>query len=280
MREYEQLGHMKEANHDPLRGELVYYIPHHCVHKKFRVVFNASCKTESGVSLKEIQMLGEKLQRDLAEIIMRFRRRRICISCDVKMMFRQVRIIESQYDLQRIFWRESPRDRLREYCLTVVTYGMTASAYLAVRCLIQAAREQMEYFPSAARAIIDDFYMDDGITGASNEDKAIKLAKEMKFALGGAGMKLCKWKSNSKALASVLQSGEPSALLLTEDDNASVLGLQWMTDEDEFTFVVKVPVVPAVITKRIILSCVAQLYDPNGYITPVTFIGKIIVQDL
>ncbi|XP_017489438.1 PREDICTED: uncharacterized protein LOC108377682, partial [Rhagoletis zephyria] len=134
---------------------------------------------DSGVSLNETQMLGEKLQRDLAEIIMRCHR--IGISCDIKMMFRQVRIIESQYDLQRIFCRESPRNRLKEYCLAVVTYGMTASAYLAVRCLIQAAREQMEYFPSAARAIIDDFYMDDGITGASNEDEAITLAKEMKL---------------------------------------------------------------------------------------------------
>ncbi|XP_017477457.1 PREDICTED: uncharacterized protein LOC108367366 [Rhagoletis zephyria] len=46
MREYERLGHMKEAQNSPPPSELVYYIPHHCVLKKFRVVFNASCKTD------------------------------------------------------------------------------------------------------------------------------------------------------------------------------------------------------------------------------------------
>ncbi|XP_036346838.1 uncharacterized protein LOC118756166 [Rhagoletis pomonella] len=280
MREYERLGHMKEAQNSPPPSELVYYIPHHCVLKKFRVVFNASCKTDAGVSLNEVQMLGEKLQRDLPDIIMRFRRHKIGISCDVKMMFRQIRIIESQYDLQRIFWRESPREKLREYCLTVVTYGMTASAHLAVRCLIQAARDQLEYFPSAARAIIDDFYMDDGITGASNDDEAIRLAREMRFVLGSAGMELCKWQSNSKVLVNAFQSKEPNTLLLSDNADTSVLGLKWHTDSDEFTFVVKTPEVSVVISKRIVLSCVAQLYDPNGYITPVTFIGKIIVQDL
>lgn len=69
MREYERLGHMKVAAGQPKSGELTYYIPHHCVTKKFRVVFDASCKTDRGISLNDVQMLGEKLQKDLYDII-------------------------------------------------------------------------------------------------------------------------------------------------------------------------------------------------------------------
>ncbi|XP_036319652.1 uncharacterized protein LOC118734064 [Rhagoletis pomonella] len=74
MREYEQLGHMEQVSKPATPGEMVYYIPHLCVIKKFRVVFDASCRTNKGISLNDVQMLGEKLQRNLTEIIMRFRR--------------------------------------------------------------------------------------------------------------------------------------------------------------------------------------------------------------
>lgn len=76
MREYEQLGHMIEAKNPPEPDEKCYYIPHHGLisSKKFRVVFDGSCKTTTGISLNEAQLVGPKLQKDLHEIIMRFRR--------------------------------------------------------------------------------------------------------------------------------------------------------------------------------------------------------------
>lgn len=76
MSEYEQLGHMVEAINPPAQGEMCYHIPHHGVisSTKFRVVFDGSCKTNLGISFNDIQFVGPKLQKDLAEIIMRFRR--------------------------------------------------------------------------------------------------------------------------------------------------------------------------------------------------------------
>lgn len=48
-----------------------YYTPHHGVMSsgKFRIVFNASAKTSSGISLSETQYVGEKKQKDLASIL-------------------------------------------------------------------------------------------------------------------------------------------------------------------------------------------------------------------
>lgn len=53
-------GYMKIADRRP--EGIVYYLPHHAVMKKFRVVFDASCKSDGGLSLNECQFVGELLQ--------------------------------------------------------------------------------------------------------------------------------------------------------------------------------------------------------------------------
>lgn len=119
MREFIRLGHMCEA--PPTKPEsMPYYIPHHAISAdKFRTVFDASCKTSNGESLNSIQMIGPKLQLDIQFQLMRFRRCKYAVIADVVKMFRQVGIHPSQWDLQRIFWREAPGQRLKEYQITV-----------------------------------------------------------------------------------------------------------------------------------------------------------------
>ncbi|XP_055850678.1 uncharacterized protein LOC129915223 [Episyrphus balteatus] len=281
MRESIQLGHVQVANRSPRASNIVYYIPHHCIEKKFRIVYDASCRTNKGISLNEIQMLGEKLQRDLHEIIMRFRRHRIAICADIKKMFNQVRLNKEQWDLQRIFWRENRYEQLKEYWLTVVTFGLTSSAHLAVRSVLQAAKEAQHNYPEAANAIKNDFYIDDCATGETDDKKAIQLAKEMYEILKGAGFELCQWKSNSKRFMEELHAGtvDPT-MVFSGEEKSSILGLKWLIVSDQFTYEVKTPRLVGTLTKRKVVSCVAQLYDPNGYISPVTVIGKIIIQDI
>ncbi|XP_031634329.1 uncharacterized protein LOC116347753 [Contarinia nasturtii] len=171
MRELMQLGHLVPATERPKSDEIVYYIPHHCISKENRIVYDASCETDTGVSLNQIQMLGPKLQKDLFVTIMRFRRHRIAIYADIKRMFNQVKLEKDQWNLQRIFWRENNDQPLREYWLTVIIFGMKSSAHLVVRSVIQAAREAKHKYPKAAEAIENDFYMDDCATGQDSEKK-------------------------------------------------------------------------------------------------------------
>lgn len=83
MSEYETLGHMQEIYDNQESG---YYTPHHGVlsASKFRVVFNASAKTTSGIALNEVQLVGEKLQQDLFIILMNFRQFRFGITADIE----------------------------------------------------------------------------------------------------------------------------------------------------------------------------------------------------
>lgn len=278
MREYEQLGHMIEAKTKPEHNQMSYHIPHHGVmtSNKFRVVFDASCKTNIGISLNEAQYVGPKLQRNLHEIIMRFRRHKIAISADIKKMYRQIKINADQWELQRIFWRERANAPLKEYYLVVVTYGLASSPYVAVRAMHQGAMELKEQFPNAVHAIKEDFYMDDGLTGAETENEAIQLSKDMRFVLQKSGFPLCKWKSNNKKLVHELEGENDTAVVFSEEET-SVLGLKWLTMADEFTYEVKAKPLDK-LTKRTIFSKIGQLYDPNGFIAPVITSAKLLIQ--
>lgn len=101
MDEYEQLGHMKKAEPLP-EAVMLYYIPHHAVERKFRVVFDASAKTSNGKSLNELQYVDPRLQRNLIDIVLNFRTGQYALSADICKMFRQIQVPPQFWDLQRI----------------------------------------------------------------------------------------------------------------------------------------------------------------------------------
>ncbi|XP_055621911.1 uncharacterized protein LOC129765534 [Toxorhynchites rutilus septentrionalis] len=97
IREYAELGHMEMvANPDPQLP--TYYLPHHCVVRpdsittKLRVVFDASCPTNTGVSLNDTLMVGPQIQDDLVAILLRFRFPQYAIISDIEKMYRQIRM--------------------------------------------------------------------------------------------------------------------------------------------------------------------------------------------
>lgn len=238
------------------------------------MVFDASCKTNKNISLNEIQLVGEKLQRDLHEITMRFRRFPIAISADIQKMYRQVKIIPKQWNLQRIFWRKSPKEPIREYSITRVIYGMASAPHCSVRAMVEGANFFRSQYPGAVHAIENDFYVDDGLFGA------IELAKEIQFVLEQSGFPLRKWKSNSKKLLKELRGVNDTSLNLSDDEQTSVLGLKWIISPDEFTYDVNDNEMNAKLTKRIVLSKIPKLYDPNGFVAPFITKAKIFMQIL
>ena len=70
---------------------------------KLRVVFDASSKTTTGVSLNECLIVGPKVQEDLFDILLRFRFFKVAISPDIAKMYRQVELRKKDKDYQCIF---------------------------------------------------------------------------------------------------------------------------------------------------------------------------------
>lgn len=75
-----------------------YYMPRYGVLRedhittKLWVVFDASAKTTSGVSLNDLQMTGPVIQGDLVCILLRFRCYVYVVTADVSKMYHQVQI--------------------------------------------------------------------------------------------------------------------------------------------------------------------------------------------
>lgn len=279
MREYQALGYMRLANrqYDP---KFSYWLPHHAVMKKFRIVYNASAKTKTGESLNSIQLVGSKLQYDLQLQVMRFRRNKIGVATDISKMFNRIGLNPKQWDLHRVFWRESPNEPIKEYVLTVVTFGLASSAYNSVRALNQCAMDQAMKYPEAAKTIQKCFYMDDGIFGGHTINDPKMLCKEIEFVLEQGGFKLKGWASNSKEVEEYMNAKTEDVTVIGEIDEEKILGLCWIKSTDELGIFVRQMNMHGVITKRGILKEIAKLYDPNGFIAPIIVKAKMIMQKI
>lgn len=140
MNEYINLGHMELANCDQRTAS--YFLPHHAVLKestttKLRVVFNASQKTSNGLSLNDQLAIGKTYQRDILAILIDWRFNRFAATSDIEKMYRQILVNPDQRHLQKILWRKSPGEALKEYSLNTITYGTASAPYLAIRTLFQ-----------------------------------------------------------------------------------------------------------------------------------------------
>lgn len=271
MSEYETLGHMEEIWEKHEEG---YYTPHHGIlsANKFRVVFNASAKTTSRISLNEAQLIGEKLQNDLFIILMNFRKFKHGITADIEKMYRQILIHPDDQKYQKILWRDNPQGPIKTYRLKTVTYGQTCAPHCAIRTLVQCANDNEQLFPNGASIIKNCFYVDDLLTGADNLEDAKAIKQDITTILKNGGFNITKWKVN----------GNFEDRELGDQEDGSVLGLFWNLREDKFFYKLKKSDLDKNIiwTKRKVLSKIGQMYDPNGFLGPVIMKGKMIIQDL
>lgn len=157
MKEYAEMEHMVPALNPTSKTH--YYLPHHCIEKesssttKLRVVFDASCKTTSGNSLNDAQLVGPKLQDDLYDTVLRFRLHKVALSADISKMYRQVLVHQDDHDLQRVLWRDNAGAPVQEWCLRTVTYGMASAPFLAIRSLRKLAEIEKYNFSIASKVI-------------------------------------------------------------------------------------------------------------------------------
>ncbi|XP_062538393.1 uncharacterized protein LOC134206681 [Armigeres subalbatus] len=245
IREYQDLGHCREvneANDDPKRPG--YYLPHHAVLRpnnsttKCRVVFDASAKaSESSLSLNDVLLVGPVVQSELYAIMLRFRTYSFVFTADIAKMYRQIRLHPDDTHYLRIFWRESPSERLKVLELTTVTYGTASAPYQATKSLVQLADDEGKEFPVAAEIIKNDCHVDDILSGANTLDDALEAQRQLTTMLGKAGFPIHKWCSNSdKFLESIPNQDRQTPKPLEDCDinqAIKVLGLLWDPTSDE-----------------------------------------------
>ena len=151
-------------------------------------------------------------------------------------------------------------------------------------CVKQNALDFAIDFPFAFDAVKDNFYVDDGLTGADSVKETVKLYKQLQNLFGKADLLLRKWNSS---VPQVLEHIPPdlrdqqSVCQITESvEYTKTLGVEWNAASDHFRLTVaSLPPIDTV-TKRFLVSDIAKTYDVLGWFSPSIIVAKMLLQQL
>lgn len=191
-------------------------------------------------------------------ILIRFWLGAVALTEDVKQMFRQILLESSQCDYQRIVWRFSNSEPIAAYKLKTVTFGIIPSPYLAIRCLLQLAKEGKENQSLASIALQSSLYVDDIVTSVRTVEETRAL--QLQILLQSAGFALRKWASShpdvERSRFWILQWLD-AIIRLEREHFLKVLGLRWYARPDCFEF--QVHPLQRDCSKRMVLSELARI---------------------
>ncbi|CAK9796147.1 hypothetical protein ANTPLA_LOCUS665 [Anthophora plagiata] len=169
-------------------------------------------------------------------------------------MYRQVLVREVNRRYQRILWRFTEENPIEVYNLNTITYGTASASFLATRVLQQVGKDCAQSFPHASTTILNDFYVDDLLTGCETIELAIELRNTLTSILARAGFPLRKWASNDPRVNSRDRDNIHGQVEIKETDKEpKTLGLLWHTKSDELSYSTIKSSEPSRLTKRRIL---------------------------
>ena len=123
----------------------------------------------------------------------------------------------------------------------------------------------------------NNIYVDNILSGCSTEEELMTYYSQSRELLSQAKFNLRSWSTNSKQLQEVTRQDN------TSDPNTTVgiLGLRWNTNTDMVSLSTRTfPDISTFVTKRDILQTSSQIFDPLGWVTPVTVRAKILLQEV
>ena len=190
-------------------------------------------------------------------------------------MFLQVGVLPSDQPSLHFLWREDPTTNVVVYQYTRHIFGAKDSPTCADYALQRTARDNAKFYPEAAKAVLENFYMDDYLDSVESPENAINRSKELVHLLHLGGFKLTKFVSNVPNLADRIdgspQSTEPKVIVSCQEDSSHVLGLKW--DHTNDTLVVSGGTSCAItkpLTQRLDLGLVSKVFGPIGLVAPFT----------
>ena len=143
---------------DPAREDVqsTWYLPHFSLIRpdrtttKTRIVFDASASCQS-VSLNQIIQQDPTLQRELTDVLLRFRRNPVAVLCDIAEMYLHVEIAPKDRSYFRFLWRDMQTNRVPDiYECSRVTFGVNCSPFLTQLVTQEHAKKFADEFPAAA----------------------------------------------------------------------------------------------------------------------------------
>lgn len=281
LKEYLSLGHMKELGENEVPRN---FLPHHPVVKesstttKIRTVFDASAKTSNGRSSNDILYVGPTSQPDLFELLIQWRRYEFAFCGDIEKMYRQIWVNPEHALYQCILWQPPDSEQLKAYKLLTVTFGTASAPFQAIRAIDEIGIRSQDH-PELSELIRKHFYVDDFLGSASSIERANEMRINITNELALYGFRLRKWKANDDQILAGLEDSEKDGVI-DFHNTFKTLGILWQPGCDQFQFKTTQPRRVEVWTKRLVLSEIAKLFDPLGWLAPFVIIAKMIMQEI
>jgi len=304
-------GIVEEVESDHSVHGVTHYIPHHAVIRqdksttKLHVVYNASAK-QDGPSLNDCLYAGPKFGQNIMDIILRFRVHKVALAADIEKAFLMVSIAEKDRDVLRFLWIDITKDEPKIITLRFkrVMFGVSSSPFLLNATIRHHLKENASTMPGTVARISRSIYVDDLAYGADNEDQAYNLYLESKSLLKSGGFNLRKFVTNSTSLQKRINQQEVQLNLQScgadqdqesytkstlgsskqmDDGEQKILGIRWSYSNDCLLFDMNELASHASKldpTKRGIVGIASRVYDPVGFVSPVTIRFKVLFQDL
>ena len=199
-----------------LTNDQIHYLPHHGVVRqdkatsKLRIVYDASAKS-TGPSLNECLYTGPKFGQSIFDILLRFRLQQVALTGDIEKAFLMLSMYEGDRDSLRFLWVDNPhaeRPEIVTLRFTRAVFGVSSSPFL----LNATIKHHMETYRKVDAHFVDKFlssiYVDDLVTGTSDEESAYELYLKSSQRLAVGGFRLRKFVTNSEELRHRIQLNE------------------------------------------------------------------------
>ena len=231
-----------------------------------------------------------------------FRKNTVGLTADIEKAFLMVGIQADHRDFLRFLWFENPRlekPKIVHFKFTRLVFGLRPSPAILGETIKHHLELHRQSDPEIAELLANSLYVDDLLTGESGDDEALAIYKRAKKIMSEGGFNLRKWRSNSRKLQEAIaqeesfkQEGESYAKPSTdlnaappndEDAFVKVLGMNWNTVTDEIFFdfsELSAYASSLPLSKRSVLKITAKIFDPMGFLTPLTVEMKILFQEL
>ena len=268
-----------------------YYIPWKAVFNPesistpCRLVFDASQVTPSGYSLNSIVAKGRNNMNKLVVILIRWFFHRCVFHTDIRKMYNSVHLAQEHWRYQLYLWHDELSPDSEPFVKVIMTliYGVKSSGNQAESALRKVARLYIDKYPKACRALLDDTYVDDCLSGADSEEETSQMIENLQLALCPAGF----------TVKGFVRSGsDPPEELSKDGVSVKVAGAKWYPKVDKISLVSgdmmfsqkrrgkKSEGVPENLTRVQCASKVAELFDLAGLATPITCGWKLDLRSL
>ena len=255
-----------------------------------RTVLNASSTTSSGLSLNDCLAKGTPDLVELLSVMLDWQMGDSAFCGDISQFYPTILLIAKHWQYQRILLRENmdPEGELLEAVLVKLGFGIQSVSAQTEEIVRRMAKELWEFFPEVAALLIKRRYVDDMAKSTKSKQESMKLIEQTSKILAE------KLKMEIKGWA---VAGEKPPPEVTKDgESVDLGGILWYTEPDLFTLNLpplcfmkkkrgRLPedsisydprtmtldkFVPGNLTRRMVTSAVAKLWDMMGKITPVT----------